>query len=361
MSKILILGGYGNFGKRIATALTKAGLEIIIAGRNQAKAEKLANKLGTNAEIAIFDANECLDEQLQKLKPLLIINTCGPFQTADYRIAESCINKRIHYIDLADGREFVTDISALNEQAINAGVAIISGASTVPGLSSAVIENFKHEFEHIELLKFGISPGQKAERGLATTKGIMTYVGKKLKPFTGNDSAYGWQDIYRQTYPILGTRWMANCDIPDLDLLPKKYAIKKIKFSAGLEIPALHLGLWLLSWGVRLGLPLNLPSQSNALLHASNWLNHFGSENGGMHVILKGVGSNGKPHQRSWFIIAKEGHGPHIPTIPAIHLAKQIASNQVPKSGVYPCVGLISLDNYLGELKDYAITTICDP
>ena len=37
MNDILILGGYGNFGKRIATALVKDGIGIIIAGRNAVK------------------------------------------------------------------------------------------------------------------------------------------------------------------------------------------------------------------------------------------------------------------------------------------------------------------------------------
>ena len=36
-------------------------------------------------------------------------------------------------------------------------------------------------------LRYGISPGQKAERGLATTEGILTYVGKPLRAFAGDD------------------------------------------------------------------------------------------------------------------------------------------------------------------------------
>ena len=44
MKKVLILGGYGNFGKRIAIALAKANIPIIIAGRGKHKAEALAKK-----------------------------------------------------------------------------------------------------------------------------------------------------------------------------------------------------------------------------------------------------------------------------------------------------------------------------
>ncbi len=174
-------------------------------------------------------------------------------------------------------------------------VCVVSGASTVPGLSSAVLEHFRSEFAEIDSLKFGISPGQQAERGLATTQGILSYVGKPLKPFPGHrHTVYGWQDLYRQPYPDIGKRWMANCDIPDLDLLPERYGIKSIQFSAGLELSALHLGLWGLSWLVRAGLPLNLPRFAKPMLAASNWFNGMGSADGGMHVIITGKDRDGR-------------------------------------------------------------------
>ena len=39
---VLILGGYGNFGKRIARALAADAIPVVIAGRNREKAEELA-------------------------------------------------------------------------------------------------------------------------------------------------------------------------------------------------------------------------------------------------------------------------------------------------------------------------------
>jgi hypothetical protein len=296
--------------------------------------------------------------QLQQLKPTVVINTCGPFLNSDYAAAQLCIRRSIHYIDLADGRDFVTGITRLDQAAKEKAVAIISKASTVPGLSSAVLEHFKFDFSEIELLKYGISPGQKAERGLATTQGILTYVGKALKMFSGRTKpAYGWQDIYRQHYPEIGARWMANCDIPDLDLLPKTYGIKAIQFSAGLELGSLHLGLWALSWLVRWGLPLDLPRYAGPLLTISNWFNSLGSADGGMHMLIRGKNKHGKSHEQRWFIVARKGHGPHIPTIPAILLAKKLMRNQLNVTGAMPCVGLVSLEEYMAELRNFDIFT----
>jgi len=358
MNKVLILGGYGNFGKRIARMITRQNIPVIIAGRDQQKALSLLDTLPPSlAEIAVFDVKKNLPEQLQALKPSVVINTCGPFQTSDYSIAKTCIAHSIHYIDLADGRDFVTGITTLDAEAKSHDVTVVSGASTVPGLTSAVIEHYLPQFSEIDSLRFGIAPGQKAERGLATTQAILGYVGKKLKSCAGYPMRYGWQDLYIQSYPQVGRRLMANCDVPDLDLLPTKYGIKRIKFSAGMENPLVHLGIWVLSWFVRIGIPLNLPNYSAALLKASNWFDFLGSADGGMHVILQAKDKAGKLITKKWFIIALDGDGPYIPTIPAILLAKKIINGQFSTRGAMACVGLVILEEYLQELKHLKVFT----
>ena len=144
---ILVLGGYGNFGKRICETLAKqSGICLIIAGRNLEKAKQLCEIFRTNnasAElkaIAIDILSEDFPQQLQTLKPFLVIHTSGPFQGQDYRVPLACINAGSHYIDLADDRRFVCDISKLNEQAKAKNLLVVSGASSVPGLSSIVID-----------------------------------------------------------------------------------------------------------------------------------------------------------------------------------------------------------------------------
>ncbi len=364
MSKILILGGYGNFGKRIAAQLAAKGVAVVIAGRSASKAAACAKQLsGTGAThasvtFAAFDAHRALDENLRRIRPRVVINTIGPFQTSDYKIVRACMDNKVHYIDLADGRRFVTGIAALDARARQQGVTVISGASTVPGLSSAVLDHYGGTFSRMTALIYGISPGQQAERGLATTQGIMTYVGKPLAPFPGGkDTLYGWQDIHRQAYPGLGKRWMANCDIPDLDLLPERYGLRRIRFSAGLELAPLHLGLWGLSWLVRLGVPLNLPGRSKTLLRMSNRCNSFGSADGGMHMIIHGLDHDGSPISVKWFIIARNGDGPYIPTIASVLVGKHLAEGKPMAPGARACVGLISLADILRALESRDIAT----
>jgi hypothetical protein len=338
--------------------LTRNGVAVVIAGRDACKAEAAAKTLPPLlAEYAAFDAKLDLARQLTSLQPSVVINTCGPFQNSDYGIAETCIAGAVHYIDLADGRDFVTGITALDAAAKKRNVAVISGASTVPALTCAVIENLRPRLPQIDSLTFGIAPGQKAERGPATTQAILGYVGRKLKPCAGYETRYGWQDLYRQAYPEIGNRWMANCDVPDLDLLPERFGIKRIRFSAGMEIPAVHFGMWLLSWGVRVGLPIDLAKHAAALLKASNWLDRFGSADGGMHIILEGRDGSGRQITLKWFIVARDGDGPYIPTVPAVVLARKIIAGTFARTGAMPCMGMTTLREYLDELQHLKVKT----
>jgi len=360
-NRIMVLGGYGNFGKRISKALAAKGIDVLIVGRSFEKSERLATEIGKSATPLCFDVPGELGAFLAVHRPDAIINTVGPFQHQGYETARIAIAHGVHYVDLADGREFVCGISELDASAKKAGVAVISGASTVPALSDAVVREYRGEFSSLEQMRYGISPGQGAERGLATTQGILSYVGKPLSPFPSiKKRVFGWQNLYRQFYPGLGNRWMANCEIPDLDLLPQRHDIKTIQFSAGLELAPLHLGLWAMSWVIRFGVPIKLQNFAGPLLKISNWFNGFGSSDGGMHVLLSGKSASDPKTQieRSWFIIAKDGDGPHIPTIPAILLAQRIAGGDGPPAGAYACVGLVSLTDYVTELQDKKIEVV---
>ena len=76
-----------------------------------------------------------------------------------------------------------------------------------------------------------------------------------------------------------------------------------------------------------------------------------------MHVILKGKDLVGRPLERRWFIVAKAGDGPQIPCVPAILLAKKLAEGNAMPAGARPCVGLVSLQDYLDELARFAVVT----
>src|SRR3990167_5124815 len=112
--RILILGAYGNFGRRLCSRLARAdNLQLILAGRSLAKAESLLAALRAKAmpapcsALALDAQSATLAAEIRASGAQLLIHTGGPFQGQDYRVAQACIEAGVHYLDLADGREFV--------------------------------------------------------------------------------------------------------------------------------------------------------------------------------------------------------------------------------------------------------------
>lgn len=355
--RILIIGGYGNFGSYIAKRLAgNANIQLVIAGRSQEKAAEFCTTLGAYnvAEPSALDIFDSLEQRLKDLMPDLVIHTSGPFQGQPYTVAKACIAAGCHYVDLADGREFVTGIKEVTEKAKEAGVSIITGASSVPCLSASLLDHYLHHFGKLEDVEYAITTTQHNNRGVGTTAAILSYVGK---PFTTvsmgkKRTIFGWQSLKRRHFGELGWRYLANCNIPDLDLFPERYPdLKTIRFYAGLEIPLIHIGLWGLSWFVRAGLIRSLKSWAGFLLKVSFLFDRLGSDKSGFFMRLCGQSHEGKRREITFNLVAKSGHGPNIPCIPAIILAEKLAAGQTLPIGAQPCLGLITIDDYLTALE----------
>lgn len=353
MTRILIIGGYGNFGRFIAKRLAQQNdLTLVIAGRTLSKAQALAGEL--NAEAAFIDVSFNPTDTLKKIKPDIVIHTSGPFQSQGYGVAEACIACGAHYIDLADGREFVAGIHGLDKKAKQAGLMIVSGASSVPCLTSALIEHYKHEFGVLETLNYGITTAQKTTRGVATTAAILSYTGKPFKTLVSGkmQRVYGWQDLHARKYSELGWRLLGNCNVPDLELFPLLYPeLKTIRFYAGLELPFIHVILWTLSWLVRIGLIKNLEKTAPLLLKLSFIFDRFGCADSGFHMELGGKDKSGNDKTINFELIARRGDGPYIPCMPAILLAQKIARGEIKDPGAKACIGIISKSEYLEALS----------
>lgn len=362
MKHILIIGGYGNFGRFISQTIAKeTGIQLTIAGRSAEKAEALIRELPNDVPMQSYrlDIREPLQKHLMHLKPDIVIHTSGPFQKQGYDVAQACIDCGAHYIDLADGREFVSSIATLNSAARENDVLVVSGASSVPGLTSAIVDKYLPEFSHLESLDYGITTAQKTTRGLATTAAILGYTGQPVKTLTAGkpDTIFGWQGLRIRKYPQLGWRLLGNCDIPDLTLFPERYpGLRNIRFYAGLEIPLIHIALWLLSWGVRGGLIRNLSGSAPLLLRLSFLFDWLGTANSGFHMQLSGTDHNGDARQICFELTARSGDGPFIPCMPAILLTRKLLTGGLTQRGAQACTGLISLDEYLNALSELDIS-----
>jgi hypothetical protein len=273
-------------------------------------------------------------------------------------VARAAIEAGCHYLDLADARDFVTGIGALAPAALARGVSVISGASSVPALSAAVVERYRDRFARLDEIHVGISSGAYTP-GPATLRGILSYGGKPLRVWRAGEwrQVYGWRDLRRHNFPApLGPRWLANCDVPDLELFPGRYApVRTVSFQAG---TASTLGQFLvcgLAALVRAGWLGSAAPLAAALHGLGRLLTPLGSSRGGMFVRLHGARPDGAPLVLAWSVLASRNHGVHIPCAAATALATRLATGGALPAGAMPCVGLLSVEEILAPLRGLAI------
>jgi len=357
MHTVQVLGGYGFFGSHICAALAQnPRLRLLIGGRDRARGSHAAQKLKLSPEQAI-QVNARDDDLARRLSQMgvdTLINTAGPFQGQDYAVARAAIEARCHYIDLADGRQFVAGIECLDAMAKERGVTVVSGASSVPGLSSAVVDRYLPQFDQLRSIQMGISSGARAP-GLATVQGVFGYLGKPLQRLEGGAwvTTRGWLDLRQHRFPDpVGSRWLGSCDIPDLELFPRRYpTVKSVTFHAGFANDAGHLVVWSLAGLVKAGLvPSALPFAA-PLNRLSQWIEPLVSDKSGMFVKLDGIGHEGEEKSMTWHVLAAQNHGVHIPCGASIALSQKLVGGQSLPHGAMPCMGLLTVDEYLAPLK----------
>ncbi len=335
MSTILVFGGYGGFGARLSRRLAAAGHDVVVAGRRFEHAAAYCAAHPRCRPIRA-DRNEAVEPVLECVRPHLVIDAAGPFQGRGYDLPGACVAAAIPYLDLADRRSFVTGIGALDAPARAAGVAILAGASSVPGLSGAVVRHLAEGMDRVTAVEVAISGSNRATAGTSVAAAILSYVGRPIRLWRGGrwSMRTGWQELRRDRFALadgssLGRRWLALADVPDLDLVPGRLPGRPaVSFRAGTELALQTIGLWLASWPVRWGWIPPLRGLARWLLPAQRLTARWGSDRSGMAVRLFGL-AGGRRVERRWTLIAGDGHGPEIPALPAAILAERVLSGSI--------------------------------
>jgi saccharopine dehydrogenase-like NADP-dependent oxidoreductase len=361
--KTVVLGGYGNFGARICRALSSfPEIELVVAGRDAQRAARFAAELGNSVSSVPLDAKDkSVADKLRSLGAELVIHTAGPFQQQGYALPLAVAAAGAHYIDLADGRRFVCDFSpALDKAFRQQGRLAITGASTVPALSSAVVDDLSRGWQEIHSIDTCIAPAQTAPRGLATLAAVLDYCGAPIQVWRDGSwvTAYGWAAPRPVRFQRLRPRIGALCDIPDLELFPQRYpAVRTVMFRAALELGVTQRALAAVASLRRMGM-IRQPARFAGLFHrTANSLDRFGTRLGGMVVCVTGTDATGKPARRAWHLAADHDHGPEIPCMAAILLARRLARHEIAATGAHACMGWLQLADFQPEFARWNMVT----
>lgn len=368
--RVLIIGGYGVFGGRLARLLVdEPRLTLIIAGRSAARARTFCKQLNGRAQIMpkAFDRSGNIEAQLHGLDLDVIVDASGPFQdygTDAYRVVRAALALGADYLDLADSAEFVTGIDRFDDEASNRNITILSGVSSYPVLTAAVVRHLAHDLETVEAITAGIAPSPYADVGQNVIRALLSYAGKPIELVRQGKLSRGHGIIETMRYTIappgrlpLKNRLFCLVDVPDLKLLPANWPdLKSTWIGAG---PAPEVLLRTLNWLAQVVRLRLLPTLTFAapLAHRAAEILKWGEHRGGMFVEVKGSRDGGTPATRSWHMLAEGDDGPFIPAMAAAALLLKSLNGEKPAPGARSAINDLELADYH---KLFADRAICD-
>ena len=353
--RILILGGYGTFGGRLVRLLAdEPRLTLMVAGRSLAKAEVFCAEVHASAHLVarVFDRRGDVERQLKLTAPDIVVDASGPFQAYGdtYRVVRAALALGVNYLDLADGSDFVEGIAQFDPEAQTRGVFMLSGVSSFPVLTAAVVRLLAQKMSRVEKVTGGIAPSPYADVGLNVIRAIASYTGKPIDiPRAGKHFAL----IETRRFTIappgrlpLRPILFSLVDVPDLKVLPALWPTLKSGWMGAGPVPAiLHRALIALAWLVRAGILRSAAPFAPLMFRAINVL-RWGEHRGGMFVKAEGTALDGAPLERSWHMIAEGDDGPLIPSMAAEAIIRRCLDGRRPASGARPAVNELEMIDY---------------
>lgn len=340
MSKtIVVLGATGEMGARVCRLVRRLAPTALLIGTNRSGKGHAELPM---RRVDLAD-REALDEVLANAD--LAINAVGPYDYDPAPLVHAAISARCHYADLAERLDFIERVAAIAEQrgAAKAGVVLVPGCSTVPGLLVALAQRWKSD-PGVAKVSAYLSMGSRNPVAPGLLAGMLAPIGRKgpagrwftrlvsLETLDGRSLRFG-------SYPIAlpGSR------------MPIGQRSVPVRFFMGFDRAWLNRLLSLAApWLGRLG---NGPVRRlSRVLRPFLWmLRWLGSERGVLAVVAEGEDGA----ERGRLEVLAHSHGLDIPALPAAWLAQALV-----RDGWLAAPGVRGLDRVVGA--DAAVAALVD-
>lgn len=227
MKKLMIYGAAGYTGRMAAANARNAGVEIIIAGREQDKAKFIALAAELGVEYRLFAVDDLPAAQAALDDIGVLLNCAGPFMRTAEPLMKACIASGVHYLDIAAELDSYQLAEKLDDAATSAGVMLLPGSGgSVAMLGSLAAHAVKRVAKPYSLsiamhVAGGFSRGSVVSASENVTTGLLHRVDGELlsrSPGAVRDFDFGNGPVtsFGVTLPDLITIWRAT-NIPNIE------------------------------------------------------------------------------------------------------------------------------------------------
>lgn len=123
--RFLLYGANGFVGQEIAAQALRLGLQPVVAGRDAARIEALAERMGVEPRVFSLDDARAVDRSLEDVP--VVLHCAGPFIYTSKQLVDGCLRSGTHYLDITGEIPIYAAIQQRDAEAKTRGVMLLPG------------------------------------------------------------------------------------------------------------------------------------------------------------------------------------------------------------------------------------------
>lgn len=315
MTRVIVVGARGYFGRVIIAQLGLLEIEASSASRRP-------------GELLRLDVEDRSSIRGSVQRGDLVIDAAGPYHARSTKLIEGAIEIGFDLIDINDNLEYAERVLRLDPQIKQAGVRVLSSASSVSAVAAAMVRHSAIR-EPIRIAAF-LAPAARHTANSATAHSLLRTVGRPTR-------------IWRQGGFQISRGWTETASVP-LPMPPGKFCGRIFESADALYLPLIWPSLRDVSIFVDTNVAggnqlLNILAKFPVLRRLAEsrlawgaWIaRHFGSLSGGIAYEIEG--SDGTIAR---FALVSARHSFITAVAPAVLAARSIAAGSFTRKGLVP-------------------------
>ena len=181
MRRVVVLGGLGFFGRTAAGELRALGVDVRLASR------------GPGAELRIH-AEDPDSIRSQLIRGDIVLDAAGPFHARTSTLIDSASEVGFDVVDLNDDVSYAETVLAREQQIAQAGIRVLSSASTVSAMSAAVLKML--DVEQPRRFTAFLAPATRRTANAGTAQSLLRTVGQPIRVLRSGalHTVTGWRE-----------------------------------------------------------------------------------------------------------------------------------------------------------------------
>jgi hypothetical protein len=243
----IVFGGYGTFGSHVARELARKGVQVIVAGRDAARAETFARSLGPDHRGVAVDLTVAASCRAVLRQDAVAVHCAGPFAKLGPGLLDACLDVGCNYVDIAEDRGYTRLVRLHRDVFRERGLTAAYGCSSLPGISGALAMLLREAMPAPPVrARVTLFIGNNNPKGDAAVRSLLAGLGKPIS--TPQGTLFGFRNGEVVPLPApFGPRTVYNFESPDYDLFPRHFGIRDVVVKVGFDLRLATAGLALLA------------------------------------------------------------------------------------------------------------------